>query len=171
MLPIMKKNMLTIALLLCLSSANLFAQNNKISALDIKPLIGFWKGSLTYLDYQTNKPYTMPADLEITQIEESNRFVFSNIYPNEPKANDADTVTISESGLKIDDEIITLKRKKNGRLEITTELTGEDGNDNKAAIIRHIYTIGTNEYVVIKEVKFVDETKWIKRHEYRYQKN
>ena len=165
------KNILKIGLLLCLSNTLLFAQNNKISAIDFKPLIGHWQGSLTYLDYQTNKPYTMPADLEVKQIEDRSSFVFSNIYPNEPKANDADTVIISDSGLKINDEIITSKRKTNGLLEITTELTGIDGNDNKAATIKHIYTFGTNEYVVIKEVKFVGSTKWIKRHEYRYHKN
>jgi hypothetical protein len=32
---------------------------------DFAKLSGTWGGSLTYVDYSTGKPYTMPANLEI----------------------------------------------------------------------------------------------------------
>jgi 3-methyladenine DNA glycosylase/8-oxoguanine DNA glycosylase len=32
---------------------------------DFAKLSGTWEGSLTYVDYSTGKPYTMPANLEI----------------------------------------------------------------------------------------------------------
>ena len=167
----MKKNIFTIGLMLCISSANLLAQNNKISALDFKPLIGHWQGSLTYFDYQTNKPYTMPADLDVTQFEECNCFVFSNIYPNEPNANAKDTINLSKNGIRINEQMLFSKHKKNGLIEITTMFAGVDGNNHRAALIKHIYTIGLHVYSIVKEVNFVGDSKWIKRHEYRYQRN
>ena len=49
---------------------------------DLKNLIGKWEGTLTYLDYQSDKPYTMPANIEVNLID-SNNFLYKNIYPKE----------------------------------------------------------------------------------------
>ena len=38
-----------------------------VVADDLAPLLGEWKGSLTYVDYSSNKPYTMPANLTVKQ--------------------------------------------------------------------------------------------------------
>ena len=46
---------------------------------DFYKLSGTWEGSLTYLDYSSGKPYTMPANVEIKRIGKTNKFVFSNI--------------------------------------------------------------------------------------------
>ena len=36
-----------------------------VNSNDFKAAIGFWKGSLTYLDYASGKPYTMPANITL----------------------------------------------------------------------------------------------------------
>ena len=47
-----------------------------------------------------------------------------------------------------------------------TEVGGNDGNDNKKAILRHTYILKSNTYSIIKDVKFEGTDKWIKRNEY-----
>ncbi len=165
------KKQIIIALLLCIVNTSI-AQSTKITATDFSVLIGGWKGSLTYLDYQSGKPYTMPADVDIEQIGSSNQFVFSNKYPDEPKANALDTVIISKKGDKIDDGIVKSNKKLgNGNIEIVTQRMGRDGNDNKKAIIRLTYTLGATTFTKRKDVQFVGTKKWIKRSEYSYTKN
>lgn len=145
--------------------------NFKTVKKDFSELLGTWEGSLTYLDYSSGKPYTMPADVEIIRIGKTDKFVFSNIYPNERNANSIDTISISTDGKYIDKELIKSRLKQtNGHIEIITEEFGKDGNDNKPATIRHTYTFGPTTYKKRKDVQFTGETQWINRHEYSYKK-
>ncbi|MFB9110583.1 hypothetical protein [Flavobacterium gyeonganense] len=148
------------------------AQNSfKTIQKDFYKLSGTWEGSLTYLDYSSGKPYTMPANIEIKRIGKSEKFVFSNIYPNETSANSIDTISISPDGKYIEKELVKSKRKlPDGNIEIITENFGNDGNDNKPATIRHTYTLGPTIYKNRKDVQFAGETEWINRHEYSYKK-
>ncbi|MEO6404793.1 MAG: hypothetical protein ABIY51_14245 [Ferruginibacter sp.] len=140
-----------------------------VTTMDMKTITGCWQGTLTYLDYTTNKPFSMAADLEISQLREEGKFIFANIYPKEPKANSFNTVVIASDGKMIDGEYVkSKKRNADGSLEIITELTGKDGNDNRAAILRYTYNIGKNIYVHRKDVQFIGQKEWIKRHEYMY---
>lgn len=169
----MKKHSIYLTILFILFSVTVSKAQDKttISPKDFEILVGMWQGSLTYLDYSSGKPYTMPADVEIKRIPKTNNFIFSNLYPKEPKANAADTVIISADGKNIDNQVIkSIKKLKDGGLEIITEEAGKDGNDNKSATFRHTYTLSKKVFVKKKEVQFVGETVWIKRHEYAYTK-
>ena len=148
------------------------AQTNYKTVLkDFQKISGNWKGTLTYLDYSSGKPYTMPADIDIKRIDKTNKFAFSNSYPNEKSANSIDTVIISTDGKYINKELIKARRKlPNGNVEIVTEETGIDGNDNKPATFRHTYTFGKTIYKKRKDVQFIGENEWINRHEYSYTK-
>ena len=60
----LKKSLTLIFCLISLSFA--FAQkSSKVTVADLKPLTGKWQGSLTYLDYSSGKPFTMPANVDI----------------------------------------------------------------------------------------------------------
>jgi hypothetical protein len=156
--------------IICSTSANAQTKNKRLNK-DFKKVLGYWKGSLTYLDYSSGKPYTMPADVEIKRIKKTNKYVFSNIYPNERNANSNDTITISADEKYIDKELITsIKKLANGIIEIITEEKGKDGNDFKPATFRHTYTLGKHIYNKRKDVQFDGTTEWIKRHEYSYTK-
>ena len=136
---------------------------------DFAKLSGSWEGTLTYLDYSSGKPYTMPADIEVKRIKKTNKFIFSNIYPNEKSANSIDTIIISKDGKYINKELIKSRRKlENSDIEIVTEEFGKDGNDNKPATFRHTYTFGNTTYKKRKDVQFTGETSWINRHGYSY---
>jgi hypothetical protein len=165
------KNLIPIHLLFALFIFSAQAQEIKLTTADFIPFIGVWKGTLTYVDYTSGKPYTMPANVSISQIDKSFNYLFSKQYPDEPKANSTDTLHISMNGQRIDDEKITeIKREKDGFIEIITELTSVDGNENKPAIIRHTYKATNISLLIAKEVKFVGENTWIKRNENKYQK-
>lgn len=163
-----KKTLVLIIPLLTIQVVSVFAQT-KVTINNLKPLIGSWKGTLTYIDYSSGKPYTMPAEVEIQQIGQSTSFICSHLYPDEPKANSADTLSISDKGKTLNKEMVKRKTKlANGDLEISTEYVSIDGNDNKPATIRITYTIGTKVFKKVKEVQFEGQEKWLKRHEYSY---
>ena len=154
---IMLKFYLTAFIILVAAISN--AQTNYKTLLkDFQKTSGNWKGSLTYLDYSSGKPYTMPADVGIKRINKTNKFELSNIYPNEMNANSIDTIIISTDGKYIDKELVKSRKKlPDGDVEIITEATGEDGNDNKPATFRYTYTIGKMTYKKRKDVQFKGE--------------
>lgn len=168
----MKKELYVTLIFALLATTMCSAQQSFKTILnDFYTLSGTWEGSLTYLDYKSGKPYTMPANLVIKRIGKTNTFVFSNIYPNETNANSIDTLAISVDGKYIDKEVVKSRRKlPNGVVEIITEEFGKDGNDNKPATFRHTYTLGPTTYTTRKDVQFTGTTAWINRHEYAYKK-
>ena len=136
---------------------------------DAALLSGSWKGSLTYLDYNSGKPYTMPANTNINLIRGMNSLLIEMIYPDEPKANSKDTIKINEDRTSFDGAlIISRKSLTDGSVQIITELNGKDGNANKNALLRKTYTFNKNSFTNRKDVQFEGTTEWIKRHEYSY---
>lgn len=136
---------------------------------DFENLSGHWSGSLTYMDYSSGKPYTMPANIDIKRIGKTGKFSLSNSYPNERSANSIDTITISPDGKYMNNELIKSRRRlADGHIEIITEESGRDGNDDKPATVRHTYTFGKTMFKNRKDVQFTGETEWINRHEYSY---
>ncbi len=158
-----------ICIVSCLSFYNCFSYSDStITHKDLTKLVGCWEGSLTYIDYTSNRPFSMPARIIVKNSNKNNIVVCSLIYPKEPKANTQDTIFISKDGRSLNNEVIKTKNKFNrDSLEIITEITGIDGNDNLAAIIRHIYIIGKSTYTRKKEVQFVGQASWILRSEYK----
>lgn len=139
-----------------------------VSVKDFKPAFGKWKGTLTYLDYTSGKPYTMPCNITLSPVNANpQQLVLAYEYPDEPKANGNDTLVISRDGKMIDDEMVVVKEKKAGLLRVITEKSGVDGNENRKALIRHIFETGKKSFSIRKEVKFEGEEKWILRNEYK----
>jgi hypothetical protein len=137
---------------------------------DLAILAGHWNGTLTYIDYTSNKPYSMPAQTIINYYRKRNILSYQIIYPDEPKANSTDTITLSGNGRILNgDTVVSIKRIKKS-IEIITEKYGTDGNDNKNALIRHSYFINRDTYHVTKQVKFINEKNWILRNEYVFKR-
>ena len=51
----------------------------KITSQDLKIIIGEWEGSITYLDYSSNKPFSMPANLVVNRGKDENILILKNI--------------------------------------------------------------------------------------------
>jgi len=158
---------LFITLLVTFFSVAVAAQT--LTVKDLQFLPGSWKGTLTYIDYSSAKPYTMPANIDVAQIPQTSQFIITLSYPNEPKANANDTFFISKNGKIFNGGLIKkIQPLKDGGVIITTEQQGQDGNDNKKAVLKHIYTIQKNVFINRKEVKFAASKKWLLRNEYKF---
>ena len=166
-----KKNSMKklLACLLLIPALAFIQATNPVSVKDFKPAFGEWKGSLTYMDYSSGKPYTMPANIIINKDKSNDhRLILDFQYPDEPKANEKDTLIISNDGLRIDDAMVISKEKSvGGVLQIITEEPGVDGNDNRKAVLRHIYSISKRTFFSRKEVKFDGQEKFMIRNEYK----
>lgn len=156
---------------LLLGQNNTPIQSNKIEIEDIDKLIGEWSGTLTYLDYSSKKPYSMPCDL-ITKKKKNNRKIkLKYFYPKEPNANSRGKIKISR-----DRTVLNKKRIKSrivdskGNVKILVEYLGKDGNESKKALIRNIYQIGNDTLIIRKEVKLEESEEWIMRNEFNFKK-
>jgi co-chaperonin GroES (HSP10) len=160
-------NKLLIALLIS-SGLAFIPKLPAVSIKNFKPAFGKWKGSLTYLDYSSGKPYTMPANVTISKDgNNTHQLILAFEYPDEPKANGNDTLVISSDGLQVDGATVVSKKKtSDGYVVIITEKDGVDGNDNRKAKLRHVYSIGKKKFSNRKEVRFNGEEKFIMRNEY-----
>jgi hypothetical protein len=140
-------------------------KSQSLQVKDLSSSIGSWEGKLTYLDYSSGKPYTMLANIKISLTSDNMGYVMRYEYPDEPQANSKDTTFIIGSFFG-KDKIIEFKNDSDVEFTMITEVDGNDGNDNKKAVLRHTYLLKSNTFSVIKEVKFEGTDKWIKRNEY-----
>jgi hypothetical protein len=161
-----------LSILFSLFIAPVFAQDQKavVSVNDFTPALGSLKGTLTYLDYSSGKPFTMPANVTISVYTgKPNGIILALDYPKEPQANGNDTLVISKEGVLLNGgKIVSKKQLADGSLEIIADKEGRDGNDNKKALLRHIYNISKTKFSNRKEVKFKGTDAWILRNEYTF---
>ena len=157
------KTLIVFALLFSLDT---YGQNT-ITPDDLNVLKGEWTGNLTYIDYSSNKPFTMPANLIVKQGKNKNQLLLFISYPNEPNANSKDKIMISKNGSLLNKiEVISRKRMSNDQIQIITEYSGKDNDKN--ALIKNVYILGKNQFVIRKEVKFENSKDWLVRNEYEY---
>jgi hypothetical protein len=158
-------------LILSCFSLNNSKRSDKIHLKDFFPLVGNWEGQLTYLDYSSGKPYTMPANCEIKILKKQKQILVYSIYPDEMEANSVDTIRLSNDGIFLNKEKLVSKTlNSDNELIIVTEESGQDGNDNLNATFHHTYTISNSKFSIRKDVQFIGTSEWIKRHEYVYVK-
>jgi hypothetical protein len=161
----MKKYILFILLILNWGYSN--AQ--RVTITDLSNSVGSWEGKLTYLDYSTAQSITMLANIQISLTADNKGYIMSYEYPKEPQANAKDTTYITKD-LFGTDKIVEFTKDTSSGFKMVTEKEGVDGNDNKKAILRHTYTLKSNNYSIIKDVKFDGTDVWIKRNEYQFVK-
>lgn len=140
---------------------------DRITSKDLEAVKGEWTGSLTYIDYRSNQPYSMPADLTVEEGKNQFQFILNYRYPNEPQANSKAKFEISEDGMQINkNKVVSIERTEIDELIVKTEHSGKD--NKKKATIRNIYIISDDKFVIGKEVKFEDSSEWLKRNEYSF---
>ncbi|MBW1654563.1 hypothetical protein [Flavobacterium quisquiliarum] len=165
-------SIITLTIIFFITSSSNAQGNSQQLIEDFQKVLGNWKGSLTYLDYSSGKPYTMAADIEVKKIDGTNDFNFINTYPKEKSANSTQTITISQDGKNIGkEEVVSRTELPDGQIQIVTQRQGKDGNDNKEALIKQTYTISKNVFSIRKDVLFAEDKKWVQRHEYVYSRD
>lgn len=143
--------------------------NVKIESKELTKFIGNWTGKLTYLDYSSGKPYSMPCDLTVVEKKPGKSLTLNYEYPNEPKANSKGSINIAKDGTMVNNKRITSKSvNSDGHMKIITEYIGSDGNNKKKALIRNVYIVGQRNFIIRKDVKFKGAKDWVMRNEYNF---
>ncbi len=149
-----------------LFSQGIYSQNG-ILPDDLNVIFGEWKGTLTYVDYGTNKPFKMPANATVEQGKNEYQVQLLINYPKEPNANSKEKIKISKDGLEVNKTPVKSRQTlANDEVKITTEYYGKD--NNKKALIRNVYILGPERFITRKEVKFDESEDWLLRNEYNF---
>ena len=70
-------------------------KENIVTPEDFQVMHGEWQGRLTYVDYTSGNPFSMPAKVTIEEGKSDLALVLDTKYPNEPKANNKSKISIS----------------------------------------------------------------------------
>jgi hypothetical protein len=161
-----------LAMLVALFSVtSAFPQTPRVRAEDLRRLTGArWTGALVYMDYGSNREVTIRSNLTVTPTPgDESSWVFEYEYPNEPKANDKQTVKLGKGGMVIDDETVVEKASLDGgRLRIVTERRGKD--NNRDALFRFTYLIGASSFSIRKEVRPERAAEFFERNRYDWKR-
>lgn len=124
-----------------------------------------WKGTLTYLDYQSGKPTDVATTMQIRitdmTIEQDVQYVW------EPDKNVKSRTKVKKNGRFFgNQEVISKIVKDDGSIQIMTTSKGKD--DGKKASLFYTYLFNSNSFIVIKEVQFNDSDQRFMRNSYNY---
>lgn len=142
------------------------SQAQSLKATELQPAAGTWKGTLTYVDYSSEKKETIKAGV-VLQISGENEYSIGFFYSEEPDHNQTMKYVIKENGSLVNDKKLVEKtRLLDGTLRIVLESRGTDGNDLKQAILRDVLIIGPNSLTIAKWVLYDDADEYFERNRY-----
>jgi len=158
-----------LALASCAPQAKLEIDPNgpSVTMADFKPLEGDdWTGTLTYLDYGSDKLVTIPTKAAMT-VKSETLLKYEISYPKEPWENTKSSFKISHSGRVLDGHVLTSRKLLyDGNLFLETLHDGED--DERPAEIRMTYIVGSTNFTLIKNVRFDDSEDFKNRNVYAF---
>ncbi len=146
-------------------------QSPKVSAEDLMKLTGArWTGTLTYLDYRSNKRVSIPSNLTVTQTAgDEPSWVFEYEYPDEPKANGKQMLKVEEGGAVFDGEkVVERTGLDDGGFRLVTMKRGRD--NDKDALFRFTYTLDRSTFTIKKEVRPEGAAEYFERNTYSWKR-
>lgn len=153
------------------ASFSAIAQTAGLTAGDLKVLEGDkWIGTLTYLDYRSNKKTSIKSNLTVRRsAEHAGMWWFDYEYPDEPKANSTTSTVLMNHGKKFfDQDVVEKTVLPDKTMRVVTTRVGED--NNKKALFRYTYTFGSNAFSLKKEVQLEGTAEWFERNEYNWKR-
>jgi hypothetical protein len=160
---------LSLLLLLTLASAIYAAgQTATIGTDDLKILEGpKWTGTLTYLDYRSNKKTSIKSNVTVSQAkDQSGVWTFDYEYPDEPKANGASNMSLTDGGKMFNGQKV-IERSVIADATSLRIVTTKNGTDNdKPAVFRFTYSVTPTSFRIKKEVQLDGSAEWFERNEY-----
>lgn len=155
-----------VTILACIISITAFSQHTPVLLpADLQAANGKWSGILTYLDYSSNKPVSIPATLLISG-KDSSCFVWEYDYPKEPGHGSKTEYCIRNGGQYFNERKLVQKTKEEGGLTIVLEEAGTDGNDAKPVVFQHIISMSANQLILTKMIKREGEAVFTRRNQY-----
>ena len=129
-------------------------QAPRVSADDLRGLTGArWTGTLTYLDYRSNRRVSIPSNLTVTRADgDETAWVFEYEYPDEPKANGRQTLKVFDGGTVFDGGAVVERTSLDGGgFRLVAEKRGED--NDREALFHFTYTLDRSTFTIKKEVR------------------
>ena len=151
----------------CLLS--LVKKDNPIHSKDFKVLENInWTGTLTYLDYSSNKNHTIPASIIVSQdTKDKNTFYFKYSYPKEPQENSIYTMVVSKTGSYLNKEMVVERSKTNTEgIKIITQKN--DNDDGIEKTFRYTYILSSSRFSIKKEERKTKDRLWTERNIYTF---
>jgi hypothetical protein len=141
-----------------------------IQSTDFDLLAGpVWSGTLTYLDYTSNKSTTIRSTLLVKSISPG-VWTWATGYNDEPDANSSSEVRVIEKGAAIQSgdtiERVLSRIYDGDHVEITTEHA--DIDNKRPATIQRVYDIAPGRFSIRKLVKVEGEGEFFERHVYNW---
>ena len=165
-------NLFILLILIAVQSFGVFsATEARIKRNDLQILTGAqWSGTLTYLDYRSRKPVSIPVNLSVKPNAGDDRsWVFTYNYPDEPHANSEEILRLSKDGRSINGEVVLERTDlRDNTIRVVTEKKGED--DNRSASIRYTYLLNVSSFSITKEVRYEGDDKYFERNFYRWKR-
>ncbi len=155
-------------LFVLLASISVFGQTAKIDPDKLRILEGSeWIGTLTYLDYSSNKRTSIKSNLKVSGLASNYRgWKFDYIYPEEPKANSSAFVRLSNDGAMVNGQKVVEFSKEKDYSRLVTESEGPD--NGKKAIFRFTYLFSPKSFSITKEVKAEGSDEFFERNTYNW---
>ncbi|MEO1416511.1 MAG: hypothetical protein AAFW00_14600 [Bacteroidota bacterium] len=142
-------SLLTFLLLL----ANTYSLAQEVTDQDFETILGDdWKGTLTYMDYQSGKKVGIPVELKVSQIKEG-QYLLEYSFPEEPKANSQSKIKLSKDGKKLDKNRVLSREDLEGNT-VKVVCLGDGKDDGKKATLFYTYTFDSKEFVIRKDVQY-----------------
>lgn len=127
-----------------------------------------WEGSLSYLNYGSDKRSTIPVRLAVKVLDE-NSLQYAIQYPGEEDHNAKEQLKLSSDGTHINGYIITSREQTaDGTLILTTEGKGRD--DNRSAEVQVVYSVAADRFSIRKNIRFESSEAYFNRNEYSFQR-
>lgn len=160
------KTIYILVLTLCFAAA---ISGQTISPNDLKLIEGKqWIGTLTYLDYGSNKKTSIKSNVTITKSDKKvGTWRFDYAYPDEPKADSKEDAILSSDGKTFDGETVieNTKLPGGGRRIVTTK----PGKDNdRTALYRFTYDFTSTKFSVRKDVLIDGSKEYFERNTYAW---
>ena len=125
-----------------------------------------WKGTLTYLDYQSGELSSIDTNL---QVEIEGNKVKSNLqYVYEPHKNNKSSVQIKKNGTYYGKEKIVSNTLNNGTRTIITTYEGKDNGKKATMFITHEFN--KTSYTISKKVAYKNTDESLVRNTYKFTK-
>ncbi|MFK7957092.1 MAG: hypothetical protein AB8B96_13440 [Lysobacterales bacterium] len=143
-----------------------FAAEPRLMVSDLEVLSGDpWKGSLSYLDYSSNRIDQIPVEMQFETVKRRG-IVYRLKYPGETQYNTREKLRILADGRRINKEPVTARTElEDGTVIVQTQFPGQD--DEQPATIRMTYSLHPQRLEIRKEVKPEGADEFFERNAYR----
>lgn len=142
---------------------------------DLTALAQQWpQGSLTYLDYSSQRSVTLATSLNGMQ-PTPNELVLDFIYqePEGRQVTGYDKLRLTPDGRHLVWDNVPMQLQTLRRLpgqELRLVLVGEGQDDNRPCTLRRTLTLGPHQLTIAKEVRYAGTTAYLTRNTYRFRR-